>query len=284
MGILFAFIALFSWGFGDFLIQKSARKFGDWVALFYISAFASIALLPFTYQALAHMSVSDFWLLMLVSIVILFAALFDFEAFRVGKISVIEPINAIELPVTVILGAYVINEYLTPLQTLLIVILIAGIALVSTKSESGFKRIHAEKGLWYGIIAALLMGLSNFLFGFGARATNPLLINWFSSVFIALAAFIYLWSQRRLDEIVADFKGNKRIILGVSVIDNMAWVAFAYSTLYIPIAIATGISEAYVALAAALGLLLNREKLKTHQWAGLALSVSAVVLLSAITS
>ncbi|MBU3978359.1 EamA family transporter [Patescibacteria group bacterium] len=52
MGILFAFIALFSWGIGDFLIQKSTRKFGDWLALFYICAFSTVVLLPFVYKDL----------------------------------------------------------------------------------------------------------------------------------------------------------------------------------------------------------------------------------------
>ena len=49
-----------------------------------------------------------------------------------------------------------------------------------------------------------------------------------------------------------------------SFIDNLAWVAFAYATLYVPIAIATGISESYIALAAALGIIINKEKLKKH--------------------
>jgi hypothetical protein len=47
MGTLFAFIALISWGIGDFLIQKGARRFGNWITLFYITALVSITLFPF---------------------------------------------------------------------------------------------------------------------------------------------------------------------------------------------------------------------------------------------
>lgn len=36
IGILFAFIALISWGFGDFFIQKTTRIIGSWKALFFI--------------------------------------------------------------------------------------------------------------------------------------------------------------------------------------------------------------------------------------------------------
>ncbi|MEK7110702.1 MAG: EamA family transporter, partial [Patescibacteria group bacterium] len=50
MGIVFALTALFAWGIGDFLIQRSARKFGDWAALFFIDIFGTIVLLPFVWQ------------------------------------------------------------------------------------------------------------------------------------------------------------------------------------------------------------------------------------------
>ena len=98
MGILFAFIALFSWGLGDFLIQKSARKFGDWLALFYIAAFSTLALFPFIYKDLGAIfsDLKSLAFLIFDSVVILFAALFDFEAFKRGKIAVIEPVNAMD--------------------------------------------------------------------------------------------------------------------------------------------------------------------------------------------
>jgi len=47
MGITFAFLALAAWGIGDFLIQRTARKFGAGEALFYITAVATVGLLPF---------------------------------------------------------------------------------------------------------------------------------------------------------------------------------------------------------------------------------------------
>jgi hypothetical protein len=49
LGIPFAFAALFLWGGGDFLIQRSIRRIGDWEALFLICLFGTIILLPFVY-------------------------------------------------------------------------------------------------------------------------------------------------------------------------------------------------------------------------------------------
>ena len=54
IGILFAFAALIFWGFGDFLIQRSTRKFGDWETLFLIATFGAIVLTPFVRNDLAQ--------------------------------------------------------------------------------------------------------------------------------------------------------------------------------------------------------------------------------------
>ena len=284
MGILFALAALLSWGLGDFLIQRSARKFGDWIALLYITAFGSIVLFPFVYRDLVRAWDSHIVLLLVAGCVILLAALLDFEALRVGKISVIEPIYALEIVVTVVLSMYVIHEKLTLLQILLVGSSIIGIFLVSTKSLHHVKKIHLEKGVWYALFASLGMGAVNFLFGLGARAISPLMINWFTSTFIAIVALVYLISASRLREVIADFRQNKRLIFNVSFFDNLAWIMFSFATLYIPIAIATSVSEGYIALASFLGFYFNREKLAYHQIFGLLLVIISIVALGSITA
>jgi len=283
MGILLAITALLAWGLGDFLIQRSTRKFGDWIALFYITVFGAVILFPFAYHDIKASFTLHAPLLWLAALVILAAALFDFEAMRVGKISVIEPVMALEIPAVTILAALAIHEQLNFSQLLLVIGIMLGIFLASTKSAERFKNISTEKGVWLAICGAVCMGTSNFLFGIGSRATNPIVVNWFTDTFLALVCFGYLATHSRLKDIAADWKGNKRLIVNVSFFDKLAWVAFSYSMLYIPIAVATGISEGYVAFAGVLGLTINREKLKRHQWIGFAVTVISVILLALVT-
>ncbi|MCX6752473.1 MAG: DMT family transporter [Candidatus Nomurabacteria bacterium] len=283
MGILFALTALFSWGLGDFLIQKSARKFGDWIALFYITAFAAIVLFPFVYNELASSFSNYLVLLLIAGLATLFAALLNFEALRIGKISIVEPIYAFEIIVVIFLSTFIIREKLTFLQILLVGLSMIGIFLVSTKSFSHFKGMKLEKGILYAIFGTLCMGIANFMFGLGSRTISPLMINWFTSVFIAVIALVYLASNSRLKEIAKDFKENKRLIFNVSFFDNLAWVMFSFATLYIPIAIATSISEGYIAFASFLGLVFNKEKLKRHQIFGFLVAFVSIIILSIIT-
>lgn len=285
MGILFAFIALICWGVGDFLIQKTSREFGKWIALFYITFIAAVILTPFIYKDLFSL-LTDYpalSILMLTSIIILIAALFEFQAFIDGKISVVEPIMAFEVAVTAVLSFIIIGERLALMQIIFIVLLIFGIFLVSTKSFHHLKQIKAEKGVWLALVGTICMGTTNFLFGIGARETNPLLINWFTSLFLAIVCFIYLITKSKVRQIFKDWRKDKSLIIGVGLIDNAAWVAYSYSTLYIPISIAIAISESYVALAAMLGVIFNGEKLRKHQFFGFVIAVTCAVILAVIT-
>ncbi len=283
MGIFFAVTALFAWGLGDFLIQRSARKFGDWLALFYVTAFAAIVLFPFVYQDIAQAFATHGPLLLLVSVVIFIAALWDFEALKEGKISVVEPIYAMEIPITALLALVVIREALTPLQMLLIVVSVFGIFLISTRSFGHFKHVRLERGIWYAILATIGMGFSNFLFGFSAREVDPLMVVWTTSIFMASACFVYLIVTGRAREIVPDFRHHKRLIVNMGFFDAVAWVSFSYACLTLPIAIATSISEAYIVLAAGLGLVFNKERLKLHQYLGFVVAVVSLILLAYIT-
>ncbi|MEY4731642.1 MAG: hypothetical protein RL681_588 [Candidatus Parcubacteria bacterium] len=284
MGVLFAFGALVCWGFGDFLIQRSTRKFGDWIALLFIDLVAVVGLLPFVWGTLPKLWMNPGMaaFLLIPSVTITLAALLDFEALRVGKISIVEPIYALEVPITALLATFVAREFLAARQVVLIGVLMVGIFLVATRSFRHFRNIHLERGALLALFATIGMGVTNFLFGIGARETDPIMINWFTSLFTALVCVAFLISQKRMREVARDWRLHKRFILAVGILDNGAWLAYAAATLFIPIAIATGISESYIALAAALGVFFNKERLRIHQWVGLVLTVCAAIVLGCI--
>src|SRR3989344_1009030 len=110
LGLLFAFIALIGWGFGDFFIQKTTRIIGVFKTLFLICVSAMVALFPFVYDEVLTYSLADYRSILILSGIIFFYALVIFEAFKRGKLSVVESVIAIELPLTVALGVFVGGE------------------------------------------------------------------------------------------------------------------------------------------------------------------------------
>lgn len=288
LGIIFAIGAMLGWGVGDFLIEKSTRKIGNAVSLFFITFFGSIILLPLVWIDIQNLFVNEFnnqefWVIICAGIFALVASLFDFEALRIGKISVVEPVYAVEIVLTVLVTGIFIDEWLTSTQTILALAVILGIFLVSIKSLSQLRKFRLEKGILFALAAALFMAGENFFTGFGARLTSPLTVNWAANTIISAVMLIYLARTKQIKTIVPKLRSNWGLVTKVSSIDNLAWISFSYSALYIPIGLSVAISESYIGLAALLGLFLNKEKFKLHQFAGIGVAIVAVITLSYIS-
>ncbi len=74
-----------------------------------------------------------------------------------------------------------------------------------------------------------------------------------------------------------------RPVLAACIFDNAAWVAYAVAVTTLPIALTIAITESYVALAAFLGVVWNKEKLQRHQYAGMILAIAAAIVLAAVS-
>jgi drug/metabolite transporter (DMT)-like permease len=286
IGILFAFGALFFWGFGDFLIQRTTRKLGDWETLFIVTLFGTLILLPFIYadvQRLLLMEDNTFLILISMSTVLMIAALLDFEALKKGKIAIVEPIFALEIPITAIITFMLINEGVDVAQIMMISLLMLGLIMLSLKSHHFKRKAWVERGVILAAVASIFFGLANFLMGVSSRITNPILANWFLNAFIAMICLFYLFSNKKLGKTVSDFNSSKKLILSMCIFDNFAWVFIAFAATFIPIAIAFALSESYVALSALLGIIINREILMRHQKAGLAITLMSTIALSIVT-
>ncbi len=281
LGIIFAFTAFIAWGFGDFFAQKSIRRVGSWKSLFFDCCFGVFGLLIFVLKDIFLLSIGDMILLSLTSVVAISASLFDFEALKQGKISIIEPIIGLEIPLTVALSFILVHESMNIAQVIIIFFVFIGVILAITEhhTELNNKTVF-EKGVILALVGAICMALSNTLVGVSSREISPLMTIWFTDFFIAIICMIYFIITKEYKDIFSKLKSNAKIIIGHGVFDTSGYVAFAFSTLYIPIAITTTISEGYVALAAFLGLAISHEKIKKHQFIGVALAIMGVIALA----
>jgi len=286
LGIIFAFIALLSWGFGDFFIQKTTRIVGIWKALFFIGAVGLVGLFPFVKNEIFQLEAGSLLLLSGLGIVVVFGSLFNFAALKQGKIAIVEPLIGLELPLTVCLSISLGKERLTLVQFFLIAIVVIGILAAVTIHHTHLhyhKRIF-EKGVILAGVGAIGMALTNFFVGISSQQISPLMTIWFAHSLLALVCAVYLIYQGDFKTIISDLRHHPKTIIGQSLLDNLAWVAFALATTFIPIAIATTISESYIVLAVLLGLFINREKLRRHQVVGIILAIGGVLVLAFLSS
>jgi drug/metabolite transporter (DMT)-like permease len=287
LGIALAFVAMLAWGFGDFLIQKSTRKVGDWETLFIITAFGVIVLLPFVYRGLSGLfATSGFGLWVLVSsgLILTCASLLSFEGFKKGKLAVVEPLLSFEIPAAAVLAFIVLHDKVDWLQIIMIILLMIGLVMVSFKEKRLSRSFFLEKGVVLFFSGAVLMGVSDFLLGWGSRLTDPVTANFILDLIMAVISGIFVLSHGGFRHIVRDISVNRGLALSMSISDNVAWLAYALAMTLVPIAIATGLAESSIIVGVVLAFAVNHEKLQRHQKIGLVVALTAAIILAAVTA
>lgn len=286
-GIILAFISMLCWGLGDFLIQKSTRKMGDWETLFIITGFGSIVLFPFAIKPtieLFYKDTSSLLVLVLASVVIFVASIINFEALKRGKLSVVEPIWSFEIIMTSILALLILNEKISYIQLILIFLLLISLALVAFREKKINLSFFLEKGAILAVFGAITMGSANFLMGWSGRLSDPVTVIFFTNIFIAVITGIYLLLNGKINKTFFDLRKNYKLLIPMSIYDNVAWLAFVFAMTLAPIGIVTAFSESYIIIAVILGLMINREKLQIHQKIGLFCAIIFVLLLVMVTA
>jgi len=286
IGILFALGALFGWALGDFSIQRAVRAVGNVHALFYIGILGAVGLLPFVWNEIVPtFSNTGNWPLMaFICLLIFFTALVNFQTLKLGKLSVVMPINGIELVIALLLAAAVGRERYAPLIYGFMLLVALGLILTSVISIKNLKRMRWEKGVAFAFVGAMGLGASDYFIGQSSRVFSPLFTNWLIDAALALGTFIIILKRYKPAGLLHDLQRHFNIIASQSLLDNLAWISFAYSATYIPIGIASAVSEGYLALGAMLGVLINKERLRPHQYLGIGITIFGVLALSLLTA
>ncbi|MFA6588634.1 MAG: EamA family transporter [Patescibacteria group bacterium] len=290
-GLLAAFIAFLAWGFGDFAIQRSVRAVGAVPALFFIGTFGLFGLLPFVWSdiSLFFRQSNLVMLFGFTGIVTFVYSIFLFKSLGLGKLSVIEPVMSFELPITIAIGIIIVGEKITSFQLLLAIIIFIGLIITVIHHEPRRwwhflrKQPLLERGVILAGIATVLSAMTNVFTGILSQHSKPLLAIW--GIHTALAILCLLWMIIR-KEVRTSFlhaKKHWRPIVIQGIFDNLAWVAYATAVLVIPISITIAITESYIALAALLGIIINKERLQRHQYAGIIITLVAAITLAVVS-
>jgi drug/metabolite transporter (DMT)-like permease len=287
-GIALAFTAMLGWGIGDFMVQQNTRKLGDTETLFILSGFGTIVLLPFVFREIPGLvmgsSTTGLWILLACGILLLVATLMNFQAFKIGKISVLEPLYSIEIIAAALMAYLILNDVITWIDAGLIAILVVCLFMISFRSGKLSHRIFMEKGVILFAVGAFVLGFADFLLGWGSRVVDPILATWVVNAVIAVSVGMYLLLEDKIPQMIRDIRGSGGSLLIMAICENIAWVAYAVAMSLVPIAIATGLSESSIIIAVLLGIMVGKERLQRHQKIGLVGAIVATIVLAAATA
>jgi len=281
IGIILAFCAMLCWGIGDFMIQKNVRKEGNIQSLLFIGIIGLIGLLPFVWKDIPSLFyLPNFILILVLGLLTFAAAVFDFEALKSGKISVVEIVFEIELLVTILLGMFIFKERLTGYQWITITLIFIGIIMMAVKDyHLKNPKIFLERGVLIGLVGSIFMGSVNFLTASSARTISPIMAVWGPALIFSLLSLILIGKREGFKKMKTNIFKYKYIILIMGIFDTLAWVTYAFATTFREVGIITAITESYPAICIMLRVWINKEKVNWHQYlgAGLALTCSFIL-------
>src|SRR3989344_2549344 len=267
-GLMFAFLAMIFWGFGDFFIQKTVRKIGSFEALAFIGLIGSLGMLPFIWNDFGILfSGAYFLILLFLGILVFVFTVSNFEALKEGKLSVIDVILELELPITIVLGFIFFKESLSFLQFLIIFFIFFSILMMAVKSKEHL-RIKLEKGVILALITAAGFGIINFLTAYSSRTVSPLMAIWIPWVMLFVFSCFFIVKKGGFRKFLVGSSRNKKIIFFMAVFDTLAWIFYSLAVSKNEVSIITAVTESYPAIALILAVTFNKEKIKWYQYLG----------------
>lgn len=287
--ILFAFGAMIAWGVGDFFTQRMTKKIGSIQALVWVNLIGGLGLLPW--------AIKDFYLiakwenlgtLLILGLIDFVYGLAMLKAYEKGKLSIVEVIMTMELPLTVLLGLAFFQEKLSLIQIFLVLAIICGSFAVSKASKDIFDKIKDfifgksrkfEKGVKIALLAAIISAFYNFMIAFNAREISPVMAIWFPWVMSLIFLLVYMYAKKGFGIFADESRKYKKIIFLGSAIETIAWLFYAKALAGNALSITTAITESYLVLAVFLGINFNKEKISRMQFFGAAIALCASVII-----
>ena len=193
-----------------------------------------------------------------------------------GLVSIVSPVSAGYVVVTALLSAVFLHETIGIDRWMLILVILAGIALASTRGRSR----ATLSGVAHGLIAMTVMGIAftlwkpmvdvagAYLAVVSVRVISAGMLGGF------LAAMRAPWSPFR--------NGAGVFVLVAALLDSLGFIVFNLGIERNPVSLIIPVAAAYPVVTVALAWVLLRERLARPQVAGIAIVMGGVVAFSAV--
>lgn len=281
--IIFAFGAMLGWGIGDFLIQRTVKRIGAIGTLLWITLFSSFVLLPFVINDLDSITVRQMIILVILGVISFASGFVHLKALDIGKLSVVETILSVELPLTIMLGMVFLSEKLTTMQILLTILLFIGIIMVSVDFTKLRTKDFLEKGSLLALLSSALVAMVNFLTAVQAKEINPIMALWLPWLACGLFCLGYLSRHGKLSEFRASCRSSWKLILMMVIVDTAAWVFYVFAVAKKELSVTVAITESFVVIAFMLGIIFNKEEVRKIQYLGAGLAVACSLIIGLIS-
>jgi drug/metabolite transporter (DMT)-like permease len=282
--ISWGFFTLLAWGGADYLARTSSVRTGSLNTAFFVQAIGWV--LPALYLGISlAISGTDRdidWptlarLVPLTAVLLGVGYSIHYRGLEVGSVSVVSAVTSAWLLISVLLAALFLDEAVTSLQCELILVVTAGIVLLSLQRGV----IHGNgTGFWYGAGAMAFFGTAFVLWKPLTEAGGPFL----AVVLVRLLSSIVALGLVRLRKmpIIWPDGSTSWMLLGAAALDALGYITLNVGLDRSSLTITAPLAVAHPLGTIALAWWLLRERPSRAQAAGMTIVIAGVIALSAI--
>lgn len=277
--VLGLFAALF-WGIPDVPLSVAIRRVGEVPVLVWSLAIGTVVAVPVVALTGApHLTVRGLGLAVAAAAVTVPAYLAAFTAFRRCPVSVVTPILSCEGAAAAVI-AIIFGERLSPALAVALAFAVLGVALVGF-GGAGQERAHS-RGVAFVCLAALMWGV---VLALGAPVSRELGVWWgflLVRLLALLLAVLLALSTGRRASLRPALRGEPWRLAAWGISDAGAYLCFYLAAHRGPLAVASVLAAQFALFGSLSGVVLLGERLRAHQWVGIAIVLVAVSAVSAL--
>lgn len=285
MGTIAGFLSMLGWGTADFLGAKATRKIGNILTLLWmqiIGFFIAFIYFLANFFSFNIANISKFLIILAITGFLQMVAYLSFyKGFEKGQVSLVAPLSASYVMITVILSLIFFKEILAINQAIAIILIISGIILLSIdiKLIKETKKLSAYVGVKEGLITMISWGISMFLVIFTARALGWFLPIFLFRFFLLLFLVIYIFIGKQSFRV--PFQPSLlALLLPIGLLDIGAFFTYSFGAIKEHALIVAPIAASYPLVTIILARVFLKEKPALNQIFGIAGVIIGLILIS----
>lgn len=283
--ILFAIIAFVGWGSGDVFGGLVSRKIKGYSAAFWLYLFSFLIasfFVPMFWSELSGISPQMWLLILALNLIAPIPTVALFEGIRLGNASLAGTIAASFAALTVVLSVIFLNDKLSVIQAIPVVIIFIGLIMSSLNFKSlSIKSILADKGVIYGLVAMLLWGIFYTFIRIPIREVGWFWPSYLSSLSIPVILLYMRFKKIKLEK-PRGFKMTLFSLLNTILLTGGTY-AYNFAVMKGQTAIVAPIAGSYPVLFVILSRFVFKDRLNKQQLVGILITVLGIVVLSVLS-
>ncbi len=277
-GIVFALVAMVSWGTADFLAKRVVEKMGSFSALMSNIVIGTIPLLIYSifFVKLPTVTFNAILFSILSAFFGAFGYLMFYRAMERGKISIVSPISSSWSTVTFILALIFLSESLSILRVASALLVFAGIFLASIVWKEFLESAKRKtvSGAREAIFAMLGWGVAFLFVKFSVNGLGPVWAATIMRMFGIL--FLYLYSAKTKTKISFD-KKLILFIVAIGLLDSTAFLTYNIGITTELVSVVSVITSSFPIVTLSLAYIFLKERLVVNQYLGILLIIAGVI-------